>query len=207
MIKQALLMSALLLATAEIYAQNVTVRGVRLTGSGCSESSANATVTPDGQTLAVLFDNYMADIGVGSSNPQATQLKKNCRVLIDVDVPSGMQYAIVRTEYRGFAALPASAYGYHRFTQIIPGVAMPPSMREAQLRGPVGNNYEVAVDQKPGREVYSTCNRPQQTIELATELFVAYLPKTTDRSMAAINLDSVDTGVESRFKLRWRPCK
>lgn len=207
MIKQALLMSALLLATAEIYAQNVTIRGARLTGSGCNNSAANAAVTEDGQTLSLLFDNYQADIGIGSSNPQSTQLKKTCRVLIDVDVPFGYQYAIVRTEYRGFAALPASAYGYHRFSQIIPGVAIPPSMREAQLRGPIGNNYEVAVDQKPGREVYSTCNKPQQTIELATELFVAYLPKTTDRSMAMINLDSVDTGVQSRFKLRWRPCK
>ena len=207
MIKHFITLAAVLLVTTEIYAQSVTIRGVRLTGNGCNSSSANATVTPDGQTLSVLFDNYQADIGVGSSNPQALQIKKDCHILIDVDVPAGMQYAIVRTEYRGFAALPASAYGYHRFTQIIPGVGMPPSMREAQLRGPTANNYEVAVDQKPGREVYSTCNRPQQTIDLFSELMVAYLPKTLDRSMATINLDSADTGVESRFKLRWRPCK
>jgi hypothetical protein len=207
MLKQALMIGALLVAGTEIYAQNVTIRGARLTGNGCNSSSASAVVTEDGQTLSVLFDNYQAEIGVGSANPQALQIKRDCHVLIDVDVPYGYQYAIVRTEYRGFAALPASAYGFHRFTQIIPGAVLPPSMREAQLRGPVANNYEVAVDQKPGREVYSACNKPQQTIDLLSELFVGFLPKSTDRSMAAINLDSVDTGVQSRFKLRWRACK
>jgi hypothetical protein len=207
MFKQTLLIAALLLVATEIYAQNVTIRGARLTGNGCNNSSASAAVTEDGQTLSILFDNYQADIGIGSSNPQALQVNKDCHVLIDVDVPAGYQYAIVRTEYRGFAALPASAYGYHRFTQIIPGVGMPPSMREAQLRGPIASNYEVAVDQKPGREVYSTCNKPQQTIDLLSELFVGFLPKSTGRTMAAINLDSIDTGVQSRFKLRWRPCK
>jgi len=207
MIKQTLLLTSILLSTSVIFAQNVTIRGARLTGNGCNNSSASASITEDGQTLSVLFDNYQADIGIGSSNPQALQVKRDCHVLIDVDVPPGYQYAIVRTEYRGFAALPASAYGFHRFTQIIQGVGMPPSMREAQLRGPIANNYEVAVDQKPGREVYSTCNKPQQTIDLLSELFVGFLPKTLDRSIAAINLDSVDTGVQLRFKLRWRPCK
>lgn len=206
MVKQILTVTALLLATSELFAQNVVIRGVRLTGSGCDSASASASITPDGQLLSLLFDNYAAEIGTGSSNPGSTSLKKDCRVLIDVDVPFGYQYAIERTEYRGFAALPASAYGFHRFTQIVPGVAMP-SMREAQLRGPIGNNYEVIVAQKPGRSPFSKCNNPQQTIELLSELSVAYLPGSRDRSMAMINLDSIDTGINSRFKLTWRTCR
>ncbi|MBY0555160.1 DUF4360 domain-containing protein [bacterium] len=206
MLKQLLSVTALLLVTSELFAQSVVIRGVRLTGSGCDAATASASVTSDGQLLSVLFDDYNAQIGIGSTNPQASTLKKDCRVLIDVDVPFGMQYAIERTEYRGFAALPASAYGYHRFTQVIPGQVVP-SLREAQLRGPVSGNYEVIVAQKPGRSPFSKCNSPQQTIELLSELSVAYLPGSRDRSMAMINLDSIDTGINSRFKLTWRPCR
>lgn len=206
MIKNLLTITALLLVTTELFAQSVVIRGVRLTGSGCMNSSANASITPDGQLLSLLFDNYSAEIGIGSQNPNMTQIKKDCRVLIDIDVPFGMQYAIEGTEYRGFAALPASAYGFHRFTQVIAN-QMPPSMREAQLKGPVSGNYEVKVAQKPGRSPFSTCNKPQQTIELISELMVSYLPNSRDRAMAMINLDSIDTGINSRFKLSWRPCR
>jgi hypothetical protein len=203
--KHLLTLAALLLVSSELFAQTPTIRGVRLTGSGCSESDASASVTPDGTYLSVLFDNFKAEIGNGSSNPQAQALKKQCTVLIDMDVPFGYQYALETTEFRGFAALPASAYGYHRFTQLVPNGV--PNMRETQLRGPIGDNYEAIVRQKPGRSPWSVCNSPQQTVQILAELSVAYLPRTTDRSMAQINLDSVDTGVQSRFKMTWRPCR
>lgn len=206
MIKNLITLTALLLVSSELFAQSVVIRGVRLNGSGCQNSSASASITSDGQLLSLLFDNYSAEIGMGSQNPNLTSIKKDCRVLIDVDVPFGYQYAIEQTEYRGFAALPASAYGYHRFTQVVPN-QMVPSMREAQLRGPVSGNYEVKVMQKPGRSPYSTCNQAQQSIELISELSVAYLPNSRDRLMAMINLDSIDTGINSRFKLSWRPCR
>lgn len=186
-------------------AQNVVIRGVRLTGTGCNSTSASAAMTSDGQILSVLFDNYIAEIGQGSSNPTSVSVKKNCMLYIDVDVPMGYQYAISQTEYRGFSSLPASAYGLHRFTQIIPHQLIP-SLREAQLRGPIDQNYSVTVAQKPGREIYSTCNNVQQTIQLFSELQIAYLPNTSNRDLAMINLDSVDTGVNSRFKLIWKKC-
>lgn len=206
MLKQMVFLVAALLITTELFAQNVVIRGVRLSGSGCNGSSATAITTDDGMTLSVLFDNYTADIGNGSSRPQSTSLQLDCHVLIDVEVPPNTQYALSQTDYRGFAALPASAYGFHRFTQIIPSQPIA-SMREAQLRGPVSSNYAVSVQQKPGRFVYSPCNQRFQTMDLFSQLYVAYLPKTTDRSIAMINLDSIDTGVSSSFRLSWRTCK
>jgi hypothetical protein len=199
------LLAAVLLASTQLFAQTPTIRGARLTGSGCSNSTASANVTPDGTFLSVLFDNFSIEIGNGSANPQAASAKKQCTVLIDMDVPFGYQYAIETTEFRGFAALPASAFGYHRFSQVVPGVV--PSLREVQLRGPIGNNYESIIRQKPGRSPFSVCNNPQQTVQILAELSLAYLPGSVDRSMAQINLDSIDTGVQSRFKLTWRRCK
>ena len=76
MIKNLLTITALLLVTTELFAQNVVIRGVRLSGSGCLNSAANASITPDGQLLSLLFDNYSAEIGIGSQNPEPDPDKK-----------------------------------------------------------------------------------------------------------------------------------
>lgn len=202
----AVIIGALLTLSTSAFAVDVVIRGVRLAGSGCSEASSSAAITPNGQVLSLLFDNYGIEIGNGSQNPQATTLQKECHVFIDVDVPAGVQYALKQTDYRGFAALPASAVAMHRFTQIIPNQPVP-SMREAQITGPSSGDYAVSVIQKPGRLIYSSCNQKSQTIELLSQLSVTYLRGSTDRSIAMINLDSIDTGVETTFQLDWRPCR
>ncbi len=204
--KSMLLIGALLTLAVQAQAENVVIRGVRLVGSGCSEATASAIITPDGQTLSVLFDNYSVEIGTGSANPQANTLQKDCRVLIDVDVPPNVQYGLQQADYRGFAAIPAMAWGLHRFTHIVKNQPIA-SMREAKIMGPTSGNYTATVMQKPGRFAYSTCNQPSQTIELLSQLSVSYLPSARDHQLAMINLDSVDTGVHTTFKLNWRPCR
>ncbi len=199
-------MAVMVLVSTEVFALDATIRGVRLSGSGCGPASATASITPDGQILSVLFDNYSAEIGIGSTNPSSTVSQKDCHILIDMDVPAGMQYALQQTDYRGFAALPANAFGFHRFTQVIPGAPIA-SMREAQLKGPTAANYEVSIAQKPGRMTYSTCNQRSQTVDLFSQLMVSYLPNSRDRLKAQINLDSTDTNVNSTFRLSWRACR
>lgn len=206
MFKKLCLLAAIVLVGSEVFAIDAVIRGVRLTGSGCEASTATASITPDGQILSVLFDNYSAEIGTGSVNPNSTVSQKDCHILIDMDVPFGQQYALQQTDYRGFAALPANAFGFHRFTQIIPGAPIA-SMREAQLKGPTATNYEVSIAQKPGRMTYSPCNQRQQTVDLFSQLMVSYLPNTRERMKAQINLDSTDTNVNTSFRLNWRACR
>ena len=198
-------LTAMLLVAPKLFAQDITIHDVRLTGTGCSNASASAISTADGRILSVLFDNYAVEIGQGSSNPQSTILQKDCRILIDIEVTPGYQYALESTEYRGFSALPANAYGMHRFTQIIPGAPIV-SVKEALLAGPMNQNYSVIQRQKPGRYVYSPCAQSRQTLEIMSQLQVGYKPKTSGRDIATINLDSVDTGVNSKFNLIWQRC-
>lgn len=205
MFKNFIALAAMVLVSSEVFAQ-ISIRGVTLEGTGCGPATAQAIITPDGQTLSVLFDNYSAEIGQGSVNPQLRVNKRDCKIHIDVSVPFGTQYSIQQMNYRGFAALPASAFGYHRFTQILTGQSVP-SLREAQLKGPTANNYEVIVNQKPGRAPWSQCNNSMQRIDLLSELMVSYLPNSRDTAMAQISLDSADMATSSQFKLIWRSCR
>lgn len=207
MFKNLIVLTAMVLVSSEVFAQmTMTIRGVTLKGSGCGPTTAQAVITPDGQTLSVLFDNYSAEIGEGSENPQLRQINKTCEVLIDADVPPGVQYSIQQVNFRGFAALPTSAHGYHRFSTRIPGQAVP-SLREAQLKGGIVDNYDVTIAGKPGRNNWSTCNNTSQKISILSDLMVRYLPNSRDNSKAQITLDSTDVATASAFKLIWQRCR
>ena len=204
--KQNMLIFVAITALAALSgAQTALIKGVHLTGPNCGQSTANAVITPDGQTLSVLFDNYSVEIGDGSKNPQATSLQKNCSVLIDLEVPANVQFGLEQTDYRGFASIPARAVGIHRFTHVT-AKHQGNSMKDARIMGPSTGNYVSTVLQKKGNFSYTNCNQPQQTLELLSELSVSYLPSSREHTLAMINLDSIDTGVHSTFKLNWRSC-
>ena len=61
-------------------------------GSGCPQGTASYSLTPDGQTLTMLFDAYLAD-----------PARKTCNISIPVHVPNGFQVSNITADYRGFA--------------------------------------------------------------------------------------------------------
>ena len=61
-------------------------------GSGCPQGTASSSLTPDGQTLTMLFDDYTAD-----------PARKTCNISVPVHVPNGFQVSNITADYRGFA--------------------------------------------------------------------------------------------------------
>lgn len=72
-------------------------------GTGCPSGTASAILSPDGRTLSVLFDSYVAEAGhhVGTLRDA-----KGCQVNIPFSVPSGYAVQVVKMDYRGFTSLP-----------------------------------------------------------------------------------------------------
>lgn len=202
------ILSMLFLAPTEASAstpQGVQITDVRMEGSGCADS-ASAALSDDARSLSILFDNYMVEIGKGTANPTATTLQKNCRIKISLNVPRGWTYALEAVDHRGFASVPASAWAFHRFSLESENSRVV-SMREASLKGPFSDSYEVRIAQKPGRNPWAPCNRTQQTLSILSQLGVSYYPRTTDRSQAMINLDSTDLSMAQDLKLTWKQCQ
>lgn len=193
----------------DVYAQSspsgVLITNVTISGSGCSNTSASAAISPDSRALSILFDNYMVEIGNGSENQNSTSLQKNCRIQISLQVPKGWTYSLEAIDHRGFASVPASAWAFHRFTLESENSRVV-SMREAMIKGPVTDNYEVRIAQKPGRNPWSPCNQVNQTVKVLSQLGVSYYPRTTDRTQAMISLDSTDLALAQDLKLTWKQC-
>ena len=79
--------------TSAFAAPKVEILGASYGGSGCPGGSASVTVSPDGQELSVLFDQYSAQNN-----------RKSCNLTIPIKVPSGYQISLFSSDFRGYVA-------------------------------------------------------------------------------------------------------
>jgi hypothetical protein len=55
--------------------------------------------------FTLIFDSMVASSGPGTT---ITDQRKNCQLNIDLQYPSGFQYSVLSTDFRGYAYLPAA---------------------------------------------------------------------------------------------------
>ncbi|MBD2594509.1 hypothetical protein BCD64_08280 [Nostoc sp. MBR 210] len=79
-------------------ADKVEILGAGYGGNGCPEGSASVNVSPDGQELSILFDQFIA-LGNKSS-----ERRKSCNLSIPIKVPQGFQISLYDADYRGYVA-------------------------------------------------------------------------------------------------------
>jgi hypothetical protein len=199
-----LLLSWSLISWGQSAPESAEIRNVTMSGNGCEESSASVTISPDYKDLSILFDNHSVEIGAGSNNKYLT-LQRNCRVDVDIFVPHGWQYAFKSIDYRGFASLPASAWGFHRLATMSAN-SIVPSLREVMHKGPINNEYTFHIDTRPDRYVWSTCITGSHSMIFYSQLGVSFYPKMSDRSNALISLDSKDFSMRQSIGMVWRKC-
>lgn len=76
----------------------VKIVGAEYGGNGCPEGSASVSVSPDGQELSILFDQFVA---LGNKSAEA---RKSCNLSIPIKVPQGFQISLYDADYRGYVA-------------------------------------------------------------------------------------------------------
>lgn len=193
------------LTWAQTTPDRAEIINVQLFGKGCELTEASANLSPDLKDLSILFDNYVVEIGQGSANPNLIQAQKDCQVTLQISVPQGWQMAFRSVDYRGFVAVPTSAWAFHRFSILSRGQPIA-SLREATITGARVDTYTVHAEQRPDRMVWTGCEGQIQTVTLLSQLGVAYHRKSTDRSLAQIALDSKDLSIQQGFGVEWRRC-
>jgi len=67
-------------------------------GSGCPNGTASVNVSPDGQELSILFDEFAA---FGKNRRES---RKSCNLTIPIKVPQGFQISLFDADYRGYVA-------------------------------------------------------------------------------------------------------
>src|SRR5882757_6052386 len=112
-----LAMAASCVGTANTVAVNdvptakVTVDIVSVNGSGCPKGTTEVSVADDNSEFTVIHHGYVARAG-GGVDP--TDARKNCQLTLDVQVPTGFTFGIIRADYRGDARLATGAAAVQR---------------------------------------------------------------------------------------------
>lgn len=71
-----------------------------IAGGGCGDTTYSVVISPDGDTLSVLFDNFAVTGGTGGYSARAM-----CDLQIPLPLPEGYSLGVYKVDYRGFARL------------------------------------------------------------------------------------------------------
>lgn len=152
-----------------------------IAGSGCKAGTVDYAITPDGQTLSILFDSYSAAPG-----------NKTCNIAVPVHVPNGYQVSLMTADYRGYVQGSATLSRSYFFAG-----ATGPSLRTPMSSG-AGKEYTQRDSLITSSNSYAKCG---EDVNLRVNSRIM-----TNNSKSSISLDSLDLQNGIVFKLQYRPC-
>lgn len=183
---------------------NAIVADVDANGTGCPDGSWDASISDDGQTFTLRFNQYEASI-------DATQDRdvKDCRISVKLSAPEGLSYSVANFYYSGYvfletADMRASYSARYSFLED------PRTMRNADkdvLTGPRDESFTFVSDPQP---IWSPCGGAS-TLNIDTRVTVINNRQRT--GSAFMNNSAIDGTVGNddgslamTWKLGWRKC-
>jgi hypothetical protein len=76
-----------------------------MSGTGCPQGSASVALSPDSSVVSVLFDQFNTEINPGD----AVRSRRDCQIRLSVKFSGKYRVAIVGSDIRAFAGVPAGA--------------------------------------------------------------------------------------------------
>ncbi|MBP2325177.1 hypothetical protein JOF56_005562 [Kibdelosporangium banguiense] len=188
-------------AVDEAPVGRVTVDIVSANGSGCPVGTTEVAVASDNSEFTLVHRNYVARVGVGAG---ATDFRKNCQITVNVKVPSGYTWGIVRAEYRGRISLQAGAQAWQGANYYFQGDST--TVKEIHpFQGPLRDDWVTTDSVDPGSVVYAPCD-DQRYLNINTHLRVSAGTSNPQTTSSWISMDSPDRNPNSRYRFAWKRC-
>lgn len=166
-------------------------------GNGCRPGTVDSVASADGQTISILFSDYIVEAG---RDVNRRMDRKTCNIAIPVTVPQGYSLAIFQIDYRGFNSIPRGGNTQFTAEYFFAGARGPRFQRTFQ--GPLQDEYLVQNDVLAETVVWSNCG--EQVILRANTAMVANTNARQEQVMATV--DSADVNAAMIYHLQWRRC-
>jgi len=165
-------------------------------GTGCPSGSVSTTLSPDGKSLSLIFDQYSVEAGGDTGR---TFDRKSCNVAIPVHVPQGYSVAVLAIDYRGFNHLPAGASSQFNVEYFFAG-GRGPAFRKT-FYGPEDSDYLLSNKLGVESTVWSRCG---EDVNLRTNTSMRVSSPRGREAMATV--DSQDVNAAIIYRLSWKRC-
>lgn len=193
--KSLLVLSAIVMATAVAEAR-ISLGEPAYGGNGCPAGTASISVTGDGTTMSVLFDQFAAEAG----NTTGRRVdRKSCNLRVPVRVPNGYSVALIGVDYRGFNAIPgAGAYNEFRAEYFYAGSRGPVFAR--RFNGPQADSFHINNKLIASNLIWSACGKEVifSINASATSMANAQMQQT----MMIVDSIDISAGMLYHFQLR-----
>ncbi|TDB75343.1 DUF4360 domain-containing protein [Actinomadura sp. KC216] len=176
----------------------ITIDVKTVNGSGCPAGTAAVAPSSDATAFTVTYSDYMAQAG-GDSNP--TDMRKNCQISMQINIPQGFTYAIASADYRGFAHLAKGASGMERANYYFQGMSQT-TPKSHNINGPYSNNWQFTDRTDVAELVWKPCGE-QRNLNVNTELRVN---KGSSKETSFMSFDSTDGSIKTIYHISWKKC-
>jgi hypothetical protein len=189
--------SAMVFLAAQAHADRLRLGDPAYGGTGCPAGSASTTVSPDQQSLSILFDSYVTEAG----NTTGKQVdRKSCNITVPVHVPQGYSVAVFQVDYRGFNALPSGARSRFNAEYFWAGSQGPTISRN--FLGPINNDFTLTNNLIASTLVWTPCGA-SVNLRVNTSLMTS---TNSAFQQALSTVDSADISAGLVYHIQWRRC-
>ena len=193
------LLPALMVLSLTVQAQATGLRlGVpEYGGTGCPAGSASAVLSPQEDTVSILFDNYVAEAG-GTTGRRVD--RKSCAIGIPVEVPQGYSVAVFAVDYRGANVIPPGGMNRFNAEYFWAGVRGPTISRV--FTGPSNKDFTLTDNLIATTLVWAPCGQ-SVTLRINSSM-MAQTNRNYDQAMGIV--DSADVSSGLIYHIQWRRC-
>ncbi|KAH8659181.1 hypothetical protein BGZ60DRAFT_382304 [Tricladium varicosporioides] len=140
----------------------------------------------------------MASIGPGVA---ITNNRANCQLNINLQYPSGFQYSVLGTDFRGYAALDSGVTGVQSATYYFSGSSTQAST-QTTFKGPFNSDYAISDKIPFTSTIWSPCGA---ALPLNINSQVR-LTSTNVNGTGLITEDSIDGKITYIIGVQWQTC-
>jgi len=167
-------------------------------GTGCPGGSASVTLSPDKQSLSIIFDSFIVEAG-GMTGKRLD--RKNCNVAIPVHVPQGMSVSVLNVDYRGFNDLPSGAMSRFNVEYFFAGTRGP--LFTKTFYGPLTQDYDLSNRLDIQALVWSPCGA-----DVNLRVNASMMGQTNRYNEGTLStVDSADFNAAMVYHLQWKSCR
>jgi len=174
----------------------VTIKSLVYAGSGCPANSVGKFVSDDLKTFTLIFDSFVASIGAGAA---VADQRKNCQLNLNLQYPSGWQYSILQTTFRGYVGIDAGVTGRQQATYYFSGQSAQ-SVCGVDFPGPDNENYVKTGSVGIQSLVWSPCGSSSAALNINSEV------RLTGKGNGQITEDSLDGQMQYVVGIQWKKC-
>lgn len=176
------------------------VQLIAAAGSGCAPDTVTLAVTPGNTSLTLDYTGFTARVGGGA---KPIEQRKNCQLVLQIEVPDGYSYAISKAEYRGYASLAPGASAAERamiYTHGMPAT----NFNVHRLTGPIDDHWRWEVVAETKAMIWHPCGE-SRLLNINDEIRISAGTSDTSTTASLISKESTE-GADAAYHLVWKRC-